>query len=172
MPFLIQEDQAEILRIDARARSIARTMMVEENSEQVELSIKSGDRTHRIAAAFYYQFRLDPDPCLMHLLADQDPLVVEAAHIALVIIANDKKFKAGPYPRGHLVDFGPWMSRAAGGGLGPTPEDGTAMRRDAIDLWQSHFEGIARRRAGGLVGKAIDSGKTRREAGQAESKEP
>lgn len=172
MPFLIHDDQAEILRIDARARSIARTMMVEENTEQVELSVKSGDRTHRIAAAFYYQFRLDPDPCLMHLLADQDPLVVEAAHIALVIIANDKKFKAGPYPRGHLVDFGPWMSRAAGGGLGSTGEDGTAMRRDAIDLWQSHFEGIARRRAGGQVGKSTGFGDVGRETGKADSKEP
>jgi len=171
MPFLIH-DQAEILRIDARARSIARTMMVEQTTEQLELSVKSADRTHRIAAAFYYQFRLDPDPCLMHLLADQDPLVVEAAHIALVIIANDKKFKAGPYPRGHLVDFGPWMSRAAGNGLGSTQEDGTAMRRDAIDLWQSHFEGIARRRAGGLVDKPTGPGKTGRETGQAESKEP
>ena len=172
MPFLITEDQAEILRIDSRARSMARTMLVERNSEQVELSVKSSDRIHRIAAAFYYQFRLDPDPCLMHLLADQDPLVVEAAHIALVIIANDKKFKAGPYPRGHLVDFGPWMSRAAVGGLGSTGEDGTAMRRDAIDLWQSHFEGIARRRAGGQSGKPGEPGKTDHEKQAVEAKEP
>lgn len=137
---------------------MARTMLVERNSEQVELSVKSSDRIHRIAAAFYYQFRLDPDPCLMHLLADQDPLVVEAAHIALVIIANDKKFRQGTYPRGHLVDFGPWPARTAPGSANMPEEDGTARRRDAIDLWQSHFEGIARRQAGGQTGRTPGQG--------------
>jgi len=140
--------------IDARARAIARTMLVEENREQVELSAGSTERVHRIAAAFYFQFRLEPDPCLLGLLADQDPLVVEAARLALVIIANDKKFRSNRYPKNHLIDFGPWMDlRSGGDGPGSVPGDGKAgglaARRDAIDLWQSHFEGV-RRRAGGV----------------------
>ena len=49
-----------------------------------------GDRAHHvmIATAFYFLFRLEPAPCLLSLLADQDPLVVEAARLAKVRIAK------------------------------------------------------------------------------------
>jgi hypothetical protein len=162
-PVAATETQQEILVIDARARAIARTMLVEENREQVELAVGSTDRVHRIAAAFYFQFRLDPDPCLMSLLADPDPLVVEAARLALVIIANDRKFRSGAYPKNHLIDFGPWMDLGRGGngpgGLqGDGQVNGLAARRDAIDLWESHFDRVRRKAAGGQPAQPADRG--------------
>ena len=148
--------------IDGRARAIARTMLGEENREQVELAAGSTDCVHRIATAFYFQFRLEPAPCLLSLLADQDPLVVEAARLALVIIANDKKFRSARYPKNHLIYFG-WIElKACGNGPGSVPGDGRAgglaPRRDSIDLWQSHFERV-RRKAGGDMPAAREANK-------------
>jgi hypothetical protein len=144
MPVTITASQLEILDMDIKARRIAVTMETEKNEEQVELAVKSGDRIHRIAAAFYYQNRREPSPCLMNLLADNDPIVVEAARIALVIIANDKRYRRpGAYHQAHIIDFGPWMF---GPGKqksdGQVDMDGLTVRREAIDLWQSHFDKV------------------------------
>ena len=149
--------------IDGRARAIARTMLGEENREQVELAAGSTDCVHRIATAFYFLFRLEPAPCLLSLLADHDSLVVEAARLALVIIANDKKFRSARYPKNQLIDFGPWIELKAGGNApGSVPGDeragGLAPRRDSIDLWQSHFERV-RRKAGGDMPAAREANK-------------
>ena len=137
MPIQITQTQLEILEIDRKARAIAHTMYAENNEEQIELSVKSSDKIHRIAAVFYYQQKMDPNPCLLNLLGDQDPLVVEAAHIACIIIANNKKHKDfNKYPKGHLIDFGPWLNRLN------NQSEGTGARQEAIDMWQSHFDKI------------------------------
>lgn len=147
-PKIITESFAEILDMDAKARGIARTMQVEKNEEQVELAVKSSDKIHRIAAAFYFQFKNEPNSCLINLLADEDPLVIEAAKQALVIIANDSKFRdQKAYPKNHAIDFGPWMFGPGKRGLdrqNPRGADFVAVRRDAIELWQSHFDQVAR----------------------------
>ena len=144
----ITESFSEILDMDAKARGIARTMLVEKNEEQVELAVKSSDKIHRIAAAFYFQFKKEPSSCLMNLLADEDPLVIEAARQALVIVANDSKFRDQKvYPKNHVIDFGPWMfgpGKRALDRQNPRDADFVAVRKDAIELWQSHFDQVAR----------------------------
>ena len=87
-PVIITQSQLEILDIDIKARRIAVTMETEKNEEQVELAVKSGDRIHRIAAAFYYGHRLERSACLMNLMADQDPLVIDAARLDCSNIAE------------------------------------------------------------------------------------
>lgn len=143
-PVIITQSQLEIRHIDIKARSIAVTMETENNEEQVELAVKSGDRIHRIAAAFYYQNKREPSACLMNLLADQDPLVVEAARLALVIIANDKRYRRpGAYHQMHIIDFGPWIfSPGKDKSGGQDDMNGLTVRREAIDLWQSHFDKV------------------------------
>lgn len=152
MPVVINEPQHQLLFIIHKAENIAKTLMKEDNSEMVELAVKSSDRIHRIGAAFYYGHKLEPSECLFNLMADQDPLVVDAARLACINIANkkyvsvDKKDKA--YQQGHIVDFGPWMYKPGSekkstlnGG-----QDGVTIRHEAIDLWRSFFE---KKEAGG-----------------------
>ena len=126
----IPADKVELVDIINKSMGIAMTMHDEQNQELVELSVKSSDRIHRIAAAFYYGHRRDRSACLMNLMADQDPLVIDAARLACINIAERK--------HGKRVDFGPWV-------YGPKKNlndesDTATIRREAIDLWNSFFE--------------------------------
>ena len=149
---MISDPQHELLFIISKSENIAKTLMKENNPEMVELAVKSSDRIHRIAAAFYYGHKLEPSECLFNLMADQDPLVVDAARLACINIANkkyvsvDKKGRA--YQQGHIVDFGPWMYRPGSEKKSTLNgnQDGVKIRHEAIDLWRSFFE---KKEAGG-----------------------
>lgn len=111
----------------------------------VELSVKSSDRIHRIAAAGYYAYKLEPSSCLFVLMTDQDPLVIDAARLACVHIANRKYAVMDFQKRGRLrhIDFGPNIFVPGGNmTLIDGKEGGTMMSeaKDASDLWQAHFE--------------------------------
>ncbi len=146
---VINENSSELAFIINKAESMARVMLKHKNEELVELSVKSGDRIHRIAAAIYFGYRMDPNDCLFVLMGDSDPLVVDAARLACVHIANNKYIdksvvanrKGLPYQQGHIIDFGPWVYRPGDNAKnsGMVGEDPATMKSGAIDLWQSFF---------------------------------
>lgn len=100
---------------------MANAFVKEKNEELVELSVKSTDFEHRIAAAWYYGLAQEPSDCLLVLLVDQHPLVVQAARESCVSIAKRK------YRDAH-IDFGPRLNATS------------SSKDDCLNLWQSYFE--------------------------------
>lgn len=143
---------------------MARTMLKQKDDVLVETAVKSSDRIHRISAAIYFGYRMDPNNCLFVLMGDSDPLVVDAARLACVHIANNKYVVANkkglPYQQGHIIDFGPWVYRPGDKNAGIGGGDSATMKGDAIDLWQSFFSRQEKNlKAKEVVSKQEDSNK-------------
>jgi hypothetical protein len=117
----------QILDIRRHCKQMAYTLKKEQNEELIELSVKSTDFHHRIAAAFCYGMTKNPSNCLFVLMTDRHPLVSQAAREACVSIAW-----------GHgdtRADFGPVLNADQ------------AMKSDAANLWQSYFENKIKKRS-------------------------
>ena len=135
----------DIISIINRSENLAANLVEQDNDELVELAVRSSDRIKRIAAAGYYAYKLEPSACLFVLMCDQDPLVVDAARLACVHIANRKYAAMEFKKRGRLrhIDFGPHFFVEGGNmTLIQEKQGGTMMSeaKDASDMWQAHFE--------------------------------
>lgn len=104
--------------IASRCMVMAKSLANQKNDELVELSVKSTDFHHRIAAAWYFGIKKEPTDCLMHLLEDRHPLVSLAAHESCVCIAKNQHKE--------LVDFGPFGREGD--------------KKASAELWTAYFE--------------------------------
>lgn len=115
------------MSIAKHGMQIAKTLHKEKNEELLELSVKSTDFHHRIAAAWAYGLDKNHNDCLFVLMTDRHPLVCQAAREACVSIAKLK------YKDMH-ADFGPVLNA------------NQAMKEDSMNLWQSYFEKKAKKK--------------------------
>jgi len=93
-----------------------------DNSELLELSSRSSDPFHRIAAAWYYGLSSQADASLFIMLNDEFPLVRLAARESCIKIAKTK-FKDD------TADFGPVNLYST-----------RQQRSEAVELWTAYFE--------------------------------
>lgn len=108
---------------------IAETLKEERNEELVELSVRSVDFHHRIAAAWYYGLCMKYSDCLGVLLIDEHPLVSCAARESLICVANDIPL-ARLHRLGHYrIDFGPKDLSAT-----------KAEKESCLSLWEAFFD--------------------------------
>ena len=121
--------QAEIALSARIAMKMAKTLAKEKetNKELIDVSVKSADFHHRMAAAWAYGLTKDNNNCLYSLLSDKHPLVSQAAREACMHIARVKFSDPD-------VDFG------------PMPNSDGIEQEDAATLWQSYFEGKVKQR--------------------------
>jgi len=108
----------EMAVIANRCMAMAKSLANQNNDELVELSVKSTDYNHRVAAAWYFGIKKDPTDCLIRLLEDRHPLVSLAAHESCVIIAKTQNKE--------LVDFGPFGKESD--------------KKASAELWSAYFE--------------------------------
>jgi hypothetical protein len=101
-----------------RCMVMAKSLVNQNNDELVELSVKSTDYNHRVAAAWYFGIKKEPTDCLIKLLEDRHPLVSLAAHESCVSIAKTQQKE--------LVDFGPFGKEAD--------------KKASAELWSAYFE--------------------------------
>lgn len=119
----------ELIKIRNHCMKLAQTLHEERNEELVELSVRSVDFHHRIAAAWCYGLSMQYSDCLGVLLIDEHPLVSCAARESLICIANDiplpKLHRVGHY----RIDFGPKDLQAT------KPE-----KESCLSLWEAFFD--------------------------------